>query len=238
MGISSRMPRSSRAKRKSRPAASANASGTTLLAIPKLATQKQTATRINAIESGAEDVCANVPLAKRIRPWQSRRGWPNLYGKDTYWFVICEGCAASVSSCARVDVDQATTTEIYKSPAAAGVRISTCPSWARAADNKAEAFVICGVEFGPVRKLQRLFWQIYSNEDRILALSGRRSPKPIDSIVRRFVTIRVIRVSNPSHPPSVAAATFARRKQHYFLEFLGGSSRMNDQETSAVWPLS
>src|SRR5205823_14505671 len=73
-GISSRMPRSSLAKRKSRPAASANASGTTLLAIPKLATQKQTATRINAIESGAEDVCANVPLAKRIRPWQSRRG--------------------------------------------------------------------------------------------------------------------------------------------------------------------
>ncbi len=70
-------------------------------------------------------------------------------------------------------------------------------------------------------------------------------PKPIDSIARRFVTIRVIGVSNPSHPRSPSSFTELRRdkrlrhgKQHYFFEFLGGSSRMNDQETSAVWPLS
>src|SRR5439155_5520627 len=29
-----------------------------------------------------------------------------------------------------------------------------------------------------------------------------------------------------------------RGQQHYFFDFFGGSSRINDQETSAVWPLS
>jgi hypothetical protein len=111
---------------------------------------------------------------------------------------------------------------------------------ARSAQNiRHRSFSVIGVVASRWRKA-RLLSQMRSKSKLLfieeIVAESRTTYRPSGGVL---TVVQIFPDSKVRHGEGAIASTRgAHAPQYYFFEFFGGSSRTNDHETSAVWPLS